>query len=320
MAREKREKQQQPQQNINIGDALTLMTQLKELSRSIPVGDSLDDPSVVGMISEVPEAPLGDPLTMMDDDGFDYDIPVMMGGPGYGEGGPLDGVTGWVRDFVAAAIKNLGAATGKELNAVKKAINTVNTRVNGINARVNTNSNAINALRRQQSAVVSSYKRGKYMQAALSAAQSLPGIQAHNFFFSPEHKETLSTLGAFAEAVEYITIPAAITATPLSAVTGAYDQAALQALITGLTADRDALITAVNSLASELDQLKGKGEELHAAVEDYEPFFAQASTVMQIAKLVPSQLDDQERSWVESALKIVFGVAKVGGSSLSLSI
>lgn len=313
----RKQQEQQQQQPINVTDAIGLFSQLKGLMASIPQGDPLDDPEVIGM-SITAEAPAGDPLIMIDERELDYSVPAVIGG--YGEGGPVDAVTGWVRDYVASAIKNLGGATAKELSAVKRSINAITQRVNGINSRVNTNSNSIMALKRQQSAVVSSYKRSKYMQAALSAAQSLPGIQAHNYFFTPEHKDLLASIEGFGEAVEGMTLPAEVSGTALAAAPAAYDQAVMQSHLTALASDRDDLIAAVNALRAELDKLKGKGEELAVAAEDYAPYFAQASTVMQIAKLVPSQLDDQERSWVEAALKIVFGAAKVGGSSLSLSI
>lgn len=306
---------------INLREAMGLFNELRNLSNAIPKGDPLDDPSVVAITFD--ELPAGQPDFSMIDEGDEIsymmpEAPVFYGDPAHG--GPVDAVMNTVRSYVANAIKSLGAATGKELATVKRSVNAVGVRVNSNNARINTLNNTVTNLRRQQAAVVNSYKRSKYLQAALSAAQALPGIQAHNFFFTPEHKSTLEALAGFAEGAEAMTIPAALDGATVGAVGGSFNQAELQAIVTALVGDRDDLIATVNAISDELATLKAKGEELHASTDAYRAYFAQPSTIMQVAKLVPSQLDDQEKSWVEAGLKILFGAAKAGGTGSTLSI
>lgn len=151
-------------------------------------GDPLQDPELMALTVT------GDPwvdLQDLDMDDFDLGEP---GEPVVPYGAPMDimgPVRTYVQSYISNAIKTIGAATGKDLSKIRNQVNAVGKKVNTNGRSISTLRSQIAALRRAQSVAYNDYRKNKYFLAALSAAQSLPGVQAHNFFHSDPHKEQM---------------------------------------------------------------------------------------------------------------------------------
>lgn len=228
-----------------------------------------------------------------------------------------DPATGGITDWVVRQLNNLkrslGVSTTKMVNSVRRDVKTNRGIIRGVQRRLEQNRRELYKLRKGLAAKHQEQSKNKWLQAALSAAQSIPGIYASNILHSDEFKKVVLSENAFAKAVSEVNVGNDTTAATVNAVPAAFDQVALQTIISQIVTNQDTIIAQQNVIKAALNGLTDEGGDTKEAYDELEKILEE-NVIQQLAELVPSQLDDTQKAMYESLMKIIIpGFSGSGG-------
>lgn len=212
--------------------------------------------------------------------------------------------------------------------AVNRLTGDINGKIRGVNNRVVNNSRRLNGhdaqLRRirsvvnKQTRVVRKSTRNLFINAALAAASGLPGIKAYSWETGETQQAEFKSRADVAKSLETLTIPTKLEQDPLTDQPVTPTQATLNASFDKLEDQQGEIITAINQLFTELEEVKAKAET-HAADVDKVAALKVKNTIIDLAKLVPSQLSNEKQALYETAMKFFFGGSGTTGTGISIN-
>lgn len=258
-----------------------------------------------------------------------------------GDGGYGDPAHGGVRDRIGAWLGNVAGAAEVAQVAATTSLKEVVDRVNGLLNQVKDNSGRVRSVASQVSGANSRIRRlqqlvsghgarlmkleqgetqNEWEKMMLSVAQILPGLRAYNLFSSAKYKAKDTALKAFAAAAQ-TTLTSDADDVSLSAVTAVTGNtiADINAAIDALEARDDAILEQLNALNTDLRAIVvAFGEAgLEDAIADWETANA-PSTVIDLARLLPSQIRNEKAALIEAFAKYVLGEVPDGTSFITI--
>lgn len=244
--------------------------------------------------------------------------------PATNYGGPIDAVVGLFTSATTKTISALGGATKKALGEVAKEVKALKTRDGAQQRQINKIIADIKSMMTRFSRTEARWaqyfgKKGRWTRALLFAASKMLGLRAVNILSSAQFIAVASYLLEIGKLADDFTLGSPVlVAVPQVGV--AYSQVDMDAIRDALEARDVAIAAAVASIVTYLeDQAKASNDlKMKDQMTSLKGICAK-DLFVQVAQLVPGQLQDREQAIAESALTYFGGQARVPGSPLLAS-